>query len=50
MAPYFSDFTTTPTLITYAYIERELHEYYKETLSALLPGLRKHGSSENVGR
>src|SRR5215471_4397631 len=30
IAPYFSNFTVTPTLITYAYIERELHEYYKK--------------------
>lgn len=29
LAPYFSSFTKTPTLITYAYIERDLHEYYR---------------------
>lgn len=29
LAPYFSGFTRTPTLVTYAYIERELHEYYR---------------------
>jgi glycosyltransferase involved in cell wall biosynthesis len=27
LAPYFSAFTTTPTLITYAYIEKELHHH-----------------------
>ena len=30
LAPYFSVFTKTPTLLTYAYIEKELHEYYRE--------------------
>ena len=29
LAPYFSSFSKTPTLITYAYIEKELHEYYR---------------------
>jgi glycosyltransferase involved in cell wall biosynthesis len=29
VAPYFSCFSNTPTLITYAYIEKELHEYYR---------------------
>lgn len=29
LAPYFSSWTQIPTLITYAYIERELHEYYR---------------------
>jgi glycosyltransferase involved in cell wall biosynthesis len=36
LAPYFSAFTDTPTLLTYAYIERELHEYYR----AHFPGCR----------
>jgi glycosyltransferase involved in cell wall biosynthesis len=30
LAPYLSSFATTPTLITYAYIEKELHEYYRD--------------------
>ena len=29
IAPYFSDFTTTPTLLTYAYIEKSVDAYYK---------------------
>ena len=37
IAPYFSDLTTTPTLITYAYIEKELHEYYKKHFPHCLP-------------
>lgn len=30
LAPYFSMFTKTPTIVTYAYIEEELHRYYRE--------------------
>jgi glycosyltransferase involved in cell wall biosynthesis len=37
LAPYFSNFTTTPTLITYAYIEKELHDYYKNHFPRCLP-------------
>ena len=37
MAPYFSGITMTPTLVTYAYIERELHEYYRKHFSHCVP-------------
>lgn len=37
LAPYFSDFTKTPTLVTYAYIERELHEYYRRQFRRCFP-------------
>jgi glycosyltransferase involved in cell wall biosynthesis len=37
LAPYFSSFSTTPTLITYAYIEKELHEYYRNHLPRCFP-------------
>jgi glycosyltransferase involved in cell wall biosynthesis len=37
LAPYFSAWTTTPTLITYAYIEKELHEYYQKHFPNCLP-------------
>ncbi|MEX0806287.1 MAG: glycosyltransferase family 4 protein [Candidatus Binatia bacterium] len=37
IVPYFSDLTTTPTLITYAYIEKEIHEYYKKHFPKCLP-------------
>ena len=33
VAPYFSTFSKTPTVITYAYIEKELHEYYRDHFS-----------------
>jgi glycosyltransferase involved in cell wall biosynthesis len=37
IAPYFSNFTRTPTLVTYAYIERELHEFYKKHFPRCFP-------------
>jgi glycosyltransferase involved in cell wall biosynthesis len=37
LAPYFSVFTTTPTLVTYAYIEKELHQYYQKHFPRCLP-------------
>ena len=37
LAPYFSAFTTTPTLVTYGYIEKELHEYYRAHFPLCLP-------------
>lgn len=37
LAPYFSGFTTTPTLVTYAYIEKELHQYYQKHFPHCLP-------------
>jgi glycosyltransferase involved in cell wall biosynthesis len=37
LAPYFSCFTDTPTVLTYAYIEKELHEYYRSKLSHCFP-------------
>jgi glycosyltransferase involved in cell wall biosynthesis len=37
LAPYFSVFTKTPTIITYAYMEKELHEYYREHFPNCFP-------------
>ncbi len=37
LAPYFSRFTDTPTLVTYAYIEKELHDYYRSELPHCFP-------------
>ena len=37
LAPYFSVSTKTPTLITYAYIEKELHQYYREHFRSCFP-------------
>ena len=37
LAPYFSTLTETPTVVTYAYIERHLHAYYRATFPNLYP-------------
>jgi len=37
LAAYFSSFSKTPTVITYAYIERELHQYYRDHFSRCFP-------------
>jgi glycosyltransferase involved in cell wall biosynthesis len=37
LAPYFSAFSKTPTLITYAYIEKPLHEYYRDHFPRCFP-------------
>jgi glycosyltransferase involved in cell wall biosynthesis len=37
LAPYLSSFVNTPTLITYAYIEKELHEYYRDHFPNCFP-------------
>ena len=37
LAPYFSVYTNTPTVMTYAYIEKELHEYYRKTFPNCFP-------------
>jgi glycosyltransferase involved in cell wall biosynthesis len=37
LAPYFSAFTASPTLITYAYIEKQIHDYYKKHFPQCIP-------------
>lgn len=37
LAPYFSPSTSTPTVVTYAYIERPLHQYYRSNFPNLHP-------------
>jgi len=37
LAPYFSSFTQTPTVLTYAYIEERLHQYYKQHFPNMRP-------------
>jgi glycosyltransferase involved in cell wall biosynthesis len=48
LAPYFS-VSTTPTLITYAYMERELHEYYKEHFPHCFPVCVSHAQAKALG-
>ena len=49
LAPYFSVFTRTPTLITYAYIEKELHEYYRECFPRCFPVCISHAQAKMLG-
>jgi glycosyltransferase involved in cell wall biosynthesis len=37
LAPYFAQFTDRPTFLTYHYIERPLHEYYRANMPNLRP-------------
>jgi len=49
IAPYFSNFTTTPTLLTYAYIEREIHEYYRKHFPRCLPVCVSRAQAKMLG-
>jgi glycosyltransferase involved in cell wall biosynthesis len=49
IAPYFSNFTMTPTLITYAYIEQEIHEFYKRHFPRCLPVCVSRAQAEMLG-
>lgn len=37
LAPYFSDRTKIPTVLTYAYIEKEMHDYYRANFTNCFP-------------
>jgi glycosyltransferase involved in cell wall biosynthesis len=49
LAPYFSPLTTTPTLVTYAYIEKELHEYYRAQFPGCLPVCVSRAQAKMLG-
>ncbi|OGQ80457.1 MAG: hypothetical protein A3F90_05070 [Deltaproteobacteria bacterium RIFCSPLOWO2_12_FULL_60_19] len=49
LAPYFSDFTKTPTLVTYAYIEKELHDYYRATFRNCAPVCVSRAQAKSLG-
>lgn len=49
LAPYFAGSTPTPTLMTYHYIERELHEYYRREIPSLQPVCVSHKQAELLG-
>lgn len=49
LAPYFSDFTKTPTLLTYAYIEKELHDYYRATFRNCAPVCVSRAQAKMLG-
>jgi glycosyltransferase involved in cell wall biosynthesis len=49
MMPYFTIFTRTPILVTYAYIQRELHEYYRSNFPRCLPVCVSHAQVKMLG-
>ncbi len=49
LAAYFSPFTTTPTVLTYAYIEQELHDYYRANFPNVHPVCISRRQAENLG-
>ena len=49
LAPYFSALTTIPTLVTYAYIEKELHQYYQKHFPRCLPVCVSHAQANMLG-
>ena len=49
LAQYFAPFTSTPTLLTYHYIERHLHEYYRREIPSLRPVCVSHSQAELLG-
>ena len=49
LAQYFAPFTSTPTLLTYHYIERHLHEYYRREMPGLRPVCVSRRQAELLG-
>ena len=49
LAQYFAPFTATPTLLTYHYIERHLHEYYRREIPDLRPVCVSRRQAELLG-
>jgi glycosyltransferase involved in cell wall biosynthesis len=49
VAAYFSAFTKTPTLITYAYIEKDIHDYYHKHFPNCLPVCVSHAQAKMLG-
>jgi len=49
LAPYFSFFSNTPTMITYAYIEKELHDYYRVHFPRCFPVCISHSQAKMLG-
>jgi len=49
LAPYFSSFSKTPTVITYAYIEKELHEYYRAHFPLCFPVCISRAQAKMLG-
>ena len=49
LAPYFSAFTRAPTVVTYAYIEKHLHDYYRANFPNVHPVCIGRRQAEMLG-
>jgi glycosyltransferase involved in cell wall biosynthesis len=49
LAPYFAGATSTPTVITYHYVDRAEHEYYRAHVPTLFPICVSHRQAEILG-
>ena len=49
LTPYFAPFTSTPTLLTYHYIERPMHDYYRRELPGVQPVCVSHHQAAMLG-
>jgi glycosyltransferase involved in cell wall biosynthesis len=49
LAPYFAPFADTPTVISYHYIERADHEYYRRAVPGLFPVCVSRRQAELLG-
>jgi glycosyltransferase involved in cell wall biosynthesis len=49
LAPYFSDRSRTPTVLTYAYVEPHLHRFYRENFPSLRPVCISRNQAESLG-
>lgn len=49
LAPYFASFVERPTCITYAYIERGLHEHYRAHFPGVHPICISHAQARMLG-
>ena len=49
LAPYFAADSATPTVITYHYVDRAEHEYYRSNIPKLYPVCVSHRQAELLG-
>jgi glycosyltransferase involved in cell wall biosynthesis len=49
LAPYFAASTATPTIITYHYVDRAEHEYYRANVPGLFPVYVSHRQAALLG-
>ena len=49
LAPYFANFVGTPTVISYHYVERAEHEYYRTNVPGLFPVCVSRRQAELLG-